>query len=1667
MASTQSEDEAEWIPRFRIDEELDFFTDLALQETERWLKAVTKKKLSHPDDLRRSLQNGVLLCELVNGLKPGSITRINKLSTPIAGLDNLTVFLRACQEHFGLRQPQLFDPLDLEDLSQRAAFADDDPCYLKQETDRRLRNVALTVYWLGQAARNVYIGPQLDQSAFSGLVAQNPGVLSPDQSPQRSWNSYNGGSPCRVTSFHSDNSDHYPHSVSLPDEHAPSEESYGSEGGSSLENELRADMYRHNSSSNLNRWGNSGGSRGSFESSSVYSNHDSAMYRSSPNLSQGSHSHTRSSSTDSLDGGHGFHSRHSSGSGESYATRRVSGSGRPSVSANPLQFVKTPGASHLAQAAQEQIKIAEESKKIKWDTLQETIEDNDWQSKLGSWKSKRRSQSAASYERKEEAEAQGKEQEEKALRATKTFSEIVKEREKRKSMNSYPIEEDNEDYGTTNNNQSNDINHNQTERRRAREITGSFDDSAVFEPAPWAASSDDDTDKNSSQMDTRLGNGVPSESDTESNKENWTENSDSHNNNNNIEEVSNKYNGTSTNSNKTAPTTQRSVGSKLSSIRKAFEEQVESDNEYKPLSRRPARNYSVQNNQSNVQAEEPKVSPRSPRSDRDFVEKTITISQKPNSEKGFGFNFSGGRDKGQPIVVERVSLGGAADVCEVRVKDEITEINRRKVSTYSHTQVQDLIKRAVRTGKLELKVKRYIRKGAHHSDEFSEEDSFDRFEEKLEREEENLRNKSSTFTPMIDSLLRENPEVNSDRRASWEEEEVEHNDTEMDQVETSNSQKPEQEDEQIRPSDNYEIQSSRYNEPEDTRQDSAEEAEESESHATPAESRYRESHLEETVPAQQVEEEVEEPVLRRQLRPQRDTSKPLYPTPYRSDTLEFTPASVIQAEPGKPISFDISVPASSDASPSDGSGIGPPKALLRWQRRPQSQYGKETEETKEQPKPEIMAQFSRPAQGEVTRQSLSQEKIEQEIRPTVTPRTRLDLSREIKKMEEWDRQQEEQRQQKQTSSPEMSVTNGEKQFEQNVKAINSRWETDKQQAERRRQEKYNDEQVLLEQERKRVDAMEERRSERRAQRQAQMAQQVQQINQTPQNTEMVIQLPSNSGFQIDPMNKPDLTLDTNDGFQEVNFRVNMNQQSSAPAFPSSSSASIERKRQADLEEERLRILQEEQEMRRRLEEQKEAEDRRLREREEQLRRQEERLRQEEERLRQEQERLQKERQQHLQELNSPRGSSPASVPKPSPSYASSSPATVSPVRNTQPDQQFSSTVVIANPAPNNYYVKGVEHSVPFQSPFYNSANNKNDSAKSSQRLTREDLLAMSRSARPLEEKPPSLQQPDSPDASSDAPKTPLSPTSPIIREPPSRQEKHSLNAVPKPKIHDSTVWIGNAKEPLQMTTTSARADVTAPKPARRSDIMRKQYSSPQDHWLVQEAERRRLEEQNKGQRSGGRQGQYKTGPIKPHDSLVTNRWREKSPQFKPSRSQPNLRASTSFEQMRQKFTETPSESNFRPSNPALQPRAAPRNFSNGPHHTRGDSAPVSRQSHNSANSNYLGGNSARSGELSRASPKPAPRSRTSPAMSANSPEPTMAISGRQRCSHCQEELGYGAAMVIESLNLHYHMQCFRCCVCHAQLGNGAEGADVRVRGWKLHCRNCYSNDEAGLKFSKV
>ncbi|XP_027879901.1 LIM domain only protein 7 isoform X8 [Xiphophorus couchianus] len=135
----------------------------AYLEAQRWIEAATKKKFGN-GDFRSALENGVLLCDLINKIKPGTIKRVNRLPTPIAGLDNLNVFLKACGK-LGLKEAQLFHPGDLQDLSTRVTVK-------HQETNRRLKNVLITIYWLGRRAQSdrFYDGPYLNFKAFEGLL---------------------------------------------------------------------------------------------------------------------------------------------------------------------------------------------------------------------------------------------------------------------------------------------------------------------------------------------------------------------------------------------------------------------------------------------------------------------------------------------------------------------------------------------------------------------------------------------------------------------------------------------------------------------------------------------------------------------------------------------------------------------------------------------------------------------------------------------------------------------------------------------------------------------------------------------------------------------------------------------------------------------------------------------------------------------------------------------------------------------------------------------------------------------------------------------------------------------------------------------------------------------------------------------------------------------------------------------------------------------------------------------------------------------------------------------------------------------------------------------------------------------------------------------------------
>nr|XP_014344809.1 PREDICTED: LIM domain only protein 7 isoform X12 [Latimeria chalumnae] len=139
--------------------------ELAFAEAQRWVEEVTTKTFENKD-FRAALESGVLLCDLVNKIKPGIIKRVNRLSTPIAGLDNINVFLKACKE-LGLKEAQLFHPGDLQDLSSRVTVK-------REESYRRLKSVLITLYWLGRRAQSdpLYNGPLLNVKAFEELLGQ-------------------------------------------------------------------------------------------------------------------------------------------------------------------------------------------------------------------------------------------------------------------------------------------------------------------------------------------------------------------------------------------------------------------------------------------------------------------------------------------------------------------------------------------------------------------------------------------------------------------------------------------------------------------------------------------------------------------------------------------------------------------------------------------------------------------------------------------------------------------------------------------------------------------------------------------------------------------------------------------------------------------------------------------------------------------------------------------------------------------------------------------------------------------------------------------------------------------------------------------------------------------------------------------------------------------------------------------------------------------------------------------------------------------------------------------------------------------------------------------------------------------------------------------------------
>lgn len=101
------------------------------------------------------------------------------------------------------------------------------------------------------------------------------------------------------------------------------------------------------------------------------------------------------------------------------------------------------------------------------------------------------------------------------------------------------------------------------------------------------------------------------------------------------------------------------------------------------------------------------------------------------------------------------------------------------------------------------------------------------------------------------------------------------------------------------------------------------------------------------------------------------------------------------------------------------------------------------------------------------------------------------------------------------------------------------------------------------------------------------------------------------------------------------------------------------------------------------------------------------------------------------------------------------------------------------------------------------------------------------------------------------------------------------------------------------------------------------------------------------------------------------------------------------------------------------------------------------------------------GSVKTTSPSPTPRGHPPAAPQPGSQPRSRSVSGKRVCSYCNNILGKGAAMIIESLGLCYHLHCFKCVSCERDLGGSSSGAEVRIRNNQLYCNDCYLRFKSG------
>ncbi|KYQ92066.1 hypothetical protein DLAC_06904 [Tieghemostelium lacteum] len=138
------------------------------KELGKWIESATGMKLEFPDDLIESLRSGIILCNLINALLPGTISKINQKPLPLMQIENIGLYLKACWK-VGIPSSDLFVTSDL---------------YQRKSIPAVLQNIA-------SVARSSHTCPEYKGPTF--------GIKPPQAPPAKKWEEIKYQGPVFVT----------------------------------------------------------------------------------------------------------------------------------------------------------------------------------------------------------------------------------------------------------------------------------------------------------------------------------------------------------------------------------------------------------------------------------------------------------------------------------------------------------------------------------------------------------------------------------------------------------------------------------------------------------------------------------------------------------------------------------------------------------------------------------------------------------------------------------------------------------------------------------------------------------------------------------------------------------------------------------------------------------------------------------------------------------------------------------------------------------------------------------------------------------------------------------------------------------------------------------------------------------------------------------------------------------------------------------------------------------------------------------------------------------------------------------------------------------------------------------------------------------------------------